>query len=79
MATSYSVIYNRALQKFTDYEFANLPERDMEEMLHDWLLSAIAKFRHCKHDLKDRDDELAPFNSDLDDEEIEILSIMIET
>ena len=77
MATSYSVIYNRALQKFTDYEFANLPERDMEEMLHDWLLSAIAKFRKCKNDLSDRDEELRQFNVDLEDEEIEILAIMI--
>lgn len=77
MATSYNTVYNRALQKFTDYEFANLPERDMEEMLHDWLLSAIAKFRQCKNDLSDRDEELRQFNIDLEDEEIEILGIMV--
>lgn len=77
MATPYSTIYNRALQKFTDYEFANLPDRDMEEMLHDWLLSSIAKFRQCENDLSDRDEELRQFNVDLVDEEIEILAIMI--
>lgn len=77
MATLYNTVYNRALQKFTDYEFANLPERDMEEMLHDWLLSAIAKFRQCKNDLSDRDEELRQFNVDLEDEEIEILSILL--
>ena len=77
MATPYDIVYNRALQKFTDYEFANLPERDMEEMLHDWLLSAIAKFRQCKNDLSDRDEELRQFNVDLEDEEVEILGIML--
>lgn len=77
MATTYETIYNRALNKITDFELANLPSRDLEEMLHDWLISAIAKFRQCKNDLKDRDDELRQFNIDLEDEEIEILSIMM--
>ena len=77
MATTYETIYNRALNKITDYELANLPSRDLEEMLHDWLISAIAKFRKCKNDLKDRDEELRQFNIDLEDEEIEILSIMM--
>lgn len=77
MATPYSVIYERALQKLTDYKLAALPEIDLEEMLHSWLLSAIAKFRRCKNDLKDRDDELAQFNTDLEDEEVEILSILL--
>lgn len=77
MATTYDTIYNRALNKITDFELANLPARDLEEMLHDWLVSAIAKFRKCKSDLKDRDEELRQFNVDLEDEEIEILAIMI--
>lgn len=77
MATTYETIYNRALSKITDYELASLPEYDLEEMLHGYLLSSIAKFRKCKNDLKDRDDENKTFNVDLEDEEIEILSIMI--
>ena len=77
MATPYQIVYDRALQKCTDYDLVALPDVELTEMLHSWLLSAIAKFRQCKHDLKDRDDELAQFNSDLDDEEIEILAIMI--
>ena len=77
MATTYETIYNRALNKITDFELANLPSRDLEEILHDWLISAIAKFRQCKNDLKDRDEELRQFNIDLEDEEIEILSIMM--
>jgi hypothetical protein len=77
MATAYEPIYNRALAKIQDFELANLSDRDIEEMLHGWLMSAIAKFRQCKNDLKDRDEELRQFNVDLEDEEIEILAIMI--
>lgn len=77
MATLYSTVYDRALSKITDYELANLPEYDLEAMLHGYLLSAIAKFRKCKNDLKDRDEEIRQFNVDLEDEEIEILAIMV--
>lgn len=77
MATPYETIYNRALAKCTDYELAEMSDYDLEEMLHGWLMSAVAKFRKCKSDLKDRDEELAQFNEDLEEEEIEILSIML--
>lgn len=49
----------------------------MEDLLYNYLLSAIAKFRKCKNDLSDRDDELRQFNKDLEDEEVEILSILV--
>jgi hypothetical protein len=75
--TLYSTLYERCLQKLEDPQLAMLPDEDIEEMLHGWLMSAIAKFRQCKNDLKDRDEELRQFNVDLEDEEIEILAIMI--
>lgn len=75
--TSYETIYNRALNKLEDPQLAQLPEEDLEEMLHGYLLSAIAKHRKCEHDLSDRDEELKKFNSDLSDLEIEILSILM--
>ena len=77
MATLYETIYNRALSKITDYELAALPNYDLEGILHGYLLSSIAKFRKCKNDLKDRDEEIRQFNVDLEDEEIEILAIMM--
>lgn len=77
MATAYDTIYNRALAKIQDFELATLPEFDLADMLHGWMVSAISKFRKCKNDLKDRDDELGQFNIDLEDEEIEILAIMM--
>lgn len=77
MATPYSKIYDRALAKITDYDLALLPDEDLHLMLKGWLTSSISKFRKCKSDLSDRDDELEIFNSDLVDEEIEILAIMV--
>ena len=77
MATPYETIYNRALSKIEDPTLAMLPEEDLENMLHGYLMSAIAKHRKCEHDLSDRDEELKQFNFDLSDLEIEILSILI--
>ena len=77
MATTYDKVYNRALAKIQDCDLVALQDRDLEEMLHDWLMAAIAKFRQCKNDLSDRDEELRQFNVDLEDEEVEILAIMV--
>ena len=75
--TSYEVLYNRCLSKLEDPTLMQLPEEDLEEMLHGYLLSAIAKHRKCEHDLSDRDEELKQFNSDLSDLEVEIISILM--
>lgn len=77
MATPYSIIYDRALAKLTDYDLAFVPDDDLQLMLRGWLKSAIAKFRKCASDLSDRDDELNTFNVDLVDEEIEILAMLV--
>jgi len=77
MATPYSKIYDRALAKLTDYDLAYLPEEDFQLMLRGWLVSSISKFRKCEANLSDRDDELEVFNSDLKDEEIEILALLV--
>ena len=77
MATPYETIYNCCLSKLEDPTLAMLPEEDIENMLHGWMLSAIAKHRKCDHDLSDRDEELRQFNSDLSDLEIEIISLLM--
>ena len=77
MATTFETIYNTALRKLEDFDLANMPEQDLEDTLHGYLISAIAQFRKCKNDLKDRDEEAKQFNVDLEDEEIEILGIMV--
>ena len=75
--TQYSTLYEKCLSKIEDPTLAMLPEEDLEEMLHGYLMSAIAKHRKCEHDLSDRDEELKQFNFDLSDLEIEILSILM--
>ena len=75
--TSYETIYSRCLAKLEDPTLLQLPEEDLENVLHDYMLSAIAKHRKCEHDLSDRDDRLKQFNSDLSTLEIEILAILM--
>ena len=75
--TSYETIYNQALLKLEDYDLAKLPEEDLEQMLHGWMISAIAKFRKCQSDLKQRDEENKTFLVDLLDEEVEILALLM--
>ena len=77
MATSYEEIYNLASNKITDPEIALLSQEDIEELFHGYLISAITKFRKCKNDLSNRDDELRQFNVDLLDVEKEILAILV--
>ena len=77
MATPYETIYTRCLAKLEDPTLAMLPEEDLEDILHGWTLSAIAKHRKCEHDLSDRDEELKQFNSDLSDLELEIISLLM--
>lgn len=73
--TSYDVLYNRALAQITDPLLAQLPEEDLEIMLHDWLMDAIAEPLAGEYDFSDRDDELKQFNFDISDRDQKILSI----
>lgn len=72
--TSYDEIYERFSTKITDYKLLELSDKDVRMMLHDWLNGAIVKFRRCKTDLANRDDELNSFIDDLLDIEKEILA-----
>lgn len=74
MPTSYEKIYERFLPKFRDYEIPVMPEDMVIERLHDYLVSATARFHVCRKDLSDRDDLLMRFNEELSDREIEILA-----
>lgn len=74
MATPYETIYDRFLSSISDYDLAMLPEEDIEDLLHGWMLRAIADFYNCKVDLEDRDDEIRCFNIDLSNWEIDVLA-----
>ena len=73
--TSYETIYNRALAQITDPLLAQLPEEDLENMLHDWLMDAIVEPVVGVYNFSDRDDELRQFNFDISDRDQKILSI----
>ena len=76
MGTPYEVVYNRFLQKISDYKLLSLRKK-MEAILYSYLVSAIAKTKQCQNDLGDRDEENKCFNSTLLDIEIEILALQM--
>ena len=73
--TQYSTLYERCLSKITDPLLAQLPEEDLENMLHDWLMDAIIEPVVGEYDFSDRDEELKQFNFDISDRDQKILSI----
>jgi len=73
--TSYETIYSRCLSQITDPLLAQLPEEDLEIMLHDWLMDAIVEPVVGEYDFSDRDEELKQFNFDISDRDQKILSI----
>lgn len=75
MATHFSEIHSRAIFKFQDTKIMRLSENVREEILDQYLLSAIVDFRPiCKIDLA-YDSETRMFEQDLDDECKEILAV----
>lgn len=77
MATTYSEVYEFFLSKISDYSFLNLTQTELEDDLIIPLRSAITKFRNCRIDLKDRDDNLMVFNKDLSDDEKDVLATLL--
>ena len=73
--TSYEILYSRALAQITDPLLAQLPEEDLESMLHDWLMDAIVEPVIGEYDFSNRDDELRQFNFDISDRDQKILAI----
>jgi hypothetical protein len=77
MATPFSDVYVFFTSKISDYSFLNLFQDELEDTLEPYLNSASVKFKRCKKDLSDKDTTLKTFNSDLSDEEKEILSTLM--
>lgn len=73
--TQYSTLYERALAQITDPLLAQLPEEDLENMLHDWLMGAIVEPVVGEYNFMDRDEELKQFNFDISERDQKILSI----
>ena len=74
MATPYDVVYNRFLNKCTDFKLADLDDYALNEMMKDWLDSATIRTR-TSSDLSVRDDEAEVFENDLSDQDVELLAM----
>jgi hypothetical protein len=75
MGTPYEKLYNRALARITDPLPLQLPEEELENMLHDWLMDAIAEPMIGEYDFDDRNDELKQFNFNISNVDQKIIAI----
>ncbi len=75
MGTPYEKLYNRALAQITDPLLAKIPEEDLENMLHDWLMDAIVEPTIGVYDFEDRDEELKQFNFNITNVDQKIIAI----
>ncbi len=80
MATTYSEIFDLAMQNIQDYflekMFATSLE-NYENFMTGFLIKSIPNFSNCLKDLEDRDDTLKTFNTDLNTDEKVILSNLL--
>ena len=74
MATPYEKIYSRFLNSTTDFNLVELDDYTLNNMLKEWLYSAIVNVR-TSTDLSARDDEAECFESDLSEQDVELLSM----
>ena len=74
MATPYEIVYNRFLNKCSDFNLADLDDYTLNEMMKDWLDSAIIRTR-TSSDLSARDDEAEVFENDLSAQDVELLAM----
>lgn len=80
--TSFEEIYQEFLSKVQDYKMRNLFLSDVNvatNLLHSYLLKAIAKFTNCRKDIKNPDEKKGEFNVSLNLVEKDILTgLMVE-
>ena len=74
MATPFETVYGRFLNRITDFNLVELDDHTLNEMLKGWLHSAIVKVR-TSSDLSKRDEENEVFESDLSEQDIELLGM----
>ena len=72
MATPYEKVYNRFLNRITDFNLAELDDYTLSNMLREWLHSAIVNVR-TSTPVGARDDENEVQQSDLPDYNISLL------
>lgn len=77
--TPYQKVFDAFLLKIEDLDLARLDPASQQAMLVGWLDAAIGFLEEdslqLTHDYTDRNDELAQFNADLDNREIQVLAL----
>ncbi|MEY8365741.1 hypothetical protein AALA22_08875 [Anaerovoracaceae bacterium 41-7] len=73
MPTSYMTVYNRFLDKITDYFVFELSDEDTCNYCHRLMLSALANISSFNHELE-IDEEAKCFTEELDNREIEYIA-----
>lgn len=73
--TLYEDIYKLALARIEDHKLALLPDEDLENTLHGWLVNSLVKMHRSTSESLERDDDNKAFVHDLSDLDIQILSI----
>lgn len=74
MATSFDVPQNKFLNKISDRNLITITSTELELFLDEMLISSLTWFRKCKTSLS-YNGVTREFEEDLDDDEIEILSL----
>lgn len=77
MSTPYSKIDNMFLSDISDDTLLDYVEEERSEILNNLRVKAITRFKACKKDLTDRDDETQQFNEVLTDEECLIIATIM--
>ena len=78
MATKFENIFSRAIFRFADHDFLKEDIEAREEILEQYLMSAVAEFhRLCRTDIGEYNLTTKEFSQTLDDEVIEILALGI--
>jgi len=79
MATPYETVFKSFKKRIEDKDLPLLSEYDQEEMMTEWLDSAIGYIEleglKIENDLSDRDNDLQEFNADLTNSEIEVIAM----
>lgn len=73
MATPYSKVRLKFMEKISDYNISEYIDSEKDEMIDGYMISSCAHFDKCKVDLSDRDEVIEQFNGDLTDKIIEII------
>ena len=74
MATPYTAVYDRFLNRITDFNLGDFDDYTLQEMLKSWLHTAIVNTR-TSTDLSARDEKNETFSNDLSDRDIELLAM----